>query len=436
MVVWAPLKVTVEETTDHDAWRWLWPVAYVSPYVGLVAFGAYLATGWMPLLFVPLLYAFVGIPILDAVMGLARSNRSESAMADIAQSSLYERYLRFFIGIQLWTYILAVWFVANHTDAWWQQALIALNLGLLGGLAYGPAHEIGHQQGWRKTWAQLSMAQIFYGHFFIQHNRGHHRWVATPEDPGSARYGESFWAFFPRAVIGGFRASWQLEARRLRARGKSVWHPSNANLKVWFLSFVLYAGAVAYAGWSIVGFIVAQAVIGFLFLEAVMYFTHYGLLRRKLPSGRYEQIHYGHSWSSTWMFSNMFLFNLQRHGDHHVHPTRLFPSLIHRDDAPHLPTGMVMMATLALVPPLFFRAMNPRVAELYDGDLTQANLTPKLRRQLGPAPIAEAEPIRAASQSAESVVTQAAEPVVTQAVEPAAQQGTEGSVGRSEAETA
>jgi alkane 1-monooxygenase len=386
MMAWAPLRSTTTEVTDSDHLRLWWLFGLVAPYLGMGGFALHMVTGWAALLFVVPFHVFVMVPILDVIVGLDRTNRSGEAMARFQKSEYYTIILRFFIGFQLWAFYGAVWFIVREQSGWGEQFMLALGVGLLGGAAIAPAHEIGHKPG-PQVMSRLSMAIIFYAHFFVQHNRGHHRHVATPDDPGSARYGETFYAFLPRAVIGGYRSSWKLEAERLRMNGKSTWHYTNENLIAWSISALIYLPAIAYAGWDIIPFIVLQAFFGFGFLEVVMYLSHYGLLREKRADGRYERIAPRHSWNSNFLISNLTLFNLQRHSDHHINSGKIYANLANEDEAPNLPAGYMLMITLALLPPLWFRAMNPRVREFYDGDLSRANLTPRLRAGL-PLPAA------------------------------------------------
>jgi alkane 1-monooxygenase len=232
----------------------------------------------------------------------------------------------------------------------------------------------------------VALAQSGYGHFFIEHNRGHHVKVATPEDPASARLGESFYAFLPRTVSGSLRSAWELEATRLGRLGSGPWTPRNDILTAWAMTIVLYAALVAVFGIAILPFLVIQAVIGFSLLEVVNYLEHYGLLRQHREDGRYERTRPEHSWNSNSAASNVLLYHLQRHSDHHANPVRRYQALRHVEEAPQLPTGYAGMIVLALVPPVWRRTMDHRVLEHYDGDAGLANLHPsKRRRYLRPA---------------------------------------------------
>ena len=197
--------------------------------------------------------------------------------------------------------------------------------------------------------------------FYVEHNRGHHVRVATPEDPASARYGESFWGFLPRSVIGAVKSGWRIEQQRLARQGHGVWNWRNHNLQAWSITVLLFGGLTAWAGWWMLGFLLFQGVYGFSLLEVVNYLEHYGLCRKKLDNGRYERCQPHHSWNSNHIVTNVFLYHLQRHSDHHANPTRSYQSLRHFDGLPELPSGYAGMILLAYCPPLWFKVMNPRV---------------------------------------------------------------------------
>ena len=189
-----------------------------------------------------------------------------------------------------------------------------------------------------------------YGHFYIEHNRGHHVRVATPEDPASARFGETFWEFLPRSVWGSLRSSWQLEAQRMRRLDKSPFNIRNDVLNAWLMSVVFCGVLIAVFGPALIPFMVIQAVFGFTLLETVNYLEHYGLLRQKTASGRYERCTPEHSWNSDHLVTNLFLYHLQRHSDHHANPTRRYQTLRSIDGAPNLPSGYASMIALTYVP--------------------------------------------------------------------------------------
>ena len=254
---------------------------------------------------------------------------------------------------------------------------LTLTAGLVNGIAINTAHELGHKRESAERWlSKIALAPTAYGHFFVEHNRGHHVRVATPEDPASSRLGETYWRFWPRTVLGSLRSAWHLETTRHRLRGRTPWTWRNDILNAWAMTAVLYAALVAALGPGTLPFLVLQAVIGFSVLEAVNYLEHYGLRRQRNAAGRYEKVDPRHSWNSDRLTTNVFLFQLQRHSDHHANPLRRYQTLRSFDVSPQLPAGYAAMLILALIPPLWRRVMDKRVLAHYGGDVTLANTLP------------------------------------------------------------
>ena len=274
------------------------------------------------------------------------------------------QYASVIFGAYLFTASDLSWLGFDGGLSWAAKIGLALSVGVLGGIGINTAHELGHKKDELERWlSKITLAQTCYGHFYIEHNRGHHVRVATPEDPASARFGETFWEFLPRSVWGSLKSSWELEAKRLRRAGKSPWHWSNDVLNAWAMSVVLYGVLIAVFGVALIPYIVISAVFGFTLLETVNYLEHYGLLRQKTDSGRYERCAPEHSWNSDHIVTNLFLYHLQRHSDHHANPTRRYQTLRSMDGAPNLPSGYASMIGLTYFPPLWRKVMDHRVLD-------------------------------------------------------------------------
>jgi alkane 1-monooxygenase len=297
-----------------------------------------------------------------------------------------DRYYRWctyaYLPVQYAGLVLACWLWSSGKLSTIEDIGLALTVGMVSGIAINTAHELGHKRASLERWlSRVALAQSGYGHFFIEHNRGHHVRVATPEDPASARFGESFYAFLPRTVIGSLRSAWELELVRLRRSGSSPLTLHNDILNAWAMTVVLFSALAIGFGAVVLPYLILQAVIGFSLLEVVNYLEHYGLMRQKREDGRYERTRPEHSWNSNSAASNVLLYHLQRHSDHHANPIRRYQALRHVDDAPQLPTGYAGMIVLAVIPPVWRRVMDHRVLEHYDGRLELANLAPRLRRR-------------------------------------------------------
>ena len=210
--------------------------------------------------------------------------------------------------------------------------------------------------------------------------------VATPEDPASSRVGENFYQFWPRTVGGSLKSAWTLEKKRIGRRGKHPFRISNDVLNAWLMSAVLWGAMIAWLGVGIAPYLVIQAIVGFSLLEVVNYMEHYGMLRQKVGvpgrKQRYERVDPTHSWNSNNIATNVLLYHLQRHSDHHANPTRRYQSLRDYEESPVLPTGYAGMIVLAIVPAIWRRVMDPRVLAHFDGDLSKANLSPRKRDKI------------------------------------------------------
>ena len=325
----------------------------------------------------------VVIPILDAIFGEDRSNPPEWAVEQLANDHYYRWCTYLFVPVQYATLIFAGW-VVTHTDMRWYDIVgYAFTVGTVAGVGINTAHELGHNSAKiERRYAKVALAQSAYGHFCVEHNRGHHNRVATPEDPASSRLGESFWAFLPRTVIGSVRSAWHLESKRLRAQGHRVISIHNDVITAWSLTVVLFASLTAIFGWKVLPFLFGQAIFGFSLLEVVNYVEHYGLLRQSDVNGRYERCEPQHSWNSNHVASNVVLYQLERHSDHHAHPTRRYQALRHFDTSPQLPSGYGLMLGLAYIPPIWRAVMDHRVVNHYGGDVTLANIHPRARSRV------------------------------------------------------
>jgi len=361
-------------------WWLLAPALPLSTLLGLLAFAHSGAPGW---LWVSLMLFYIIIPVLDTAWGEDRYNPPPDAVPALQADRWYRYVVASCVPIQYAVTLTGAWIVATQTLQPLDWLGLVLSVGSINGLGINTAHELGHKSPpWERWLARLALAPVAYGHFFVEHNRGHHLRVATPDDPASARMGESFWRFLPRSIYGGLRSAWSLEASRLRGQGLPVLHHGNQNLQSWAMTVLLYGSLTMGLGWQTLPFLLVQALYGMSLLEVVNYIEHYGLLRQRNARGRFEACSPRHSWNASHRASNLFLLQLQRHSDHHAHPARRYQALRHFDEAPQLPTGYAGMILLAYVPPLWFRVMDPRVAAHYQHQLDQAHLDPGRRNAL------------------------------------------------------
>jgi alkane 1-monooxygenase len=374
---------------ETSAARWRQPKRYLSLLAAAIPVFVY--ASWLGVLITGIdafwwtgpIMAFAVTPVLDHMIGSKPSNPPDSILEWLEKDPLYRWATYLYLPNQYLSLIFACWLWAGGgwiTMNFVDKLGLMATVGIVGGLAINAAHELGHTRvRAERRLSKIALAQTCYGHFFVEHNRGHHVRVATAEDPASARLGESLYAFIPRSVVGGLRSAWSLEATRLTAIGKSRWTLGNEMINAWVLSVALFTVLAVWFRPVVLPWLIGQAIFGFCLLEVVNYIEHYGLRRQKLPSGRYERVRPTHSWNSSTLIANILLFHLQRHSDHHANPLRNYQILRHVDEAPQLPSGYSAMLLLALFPPLWRRVMDPRVIDFYRGDIRLAALKPGVR---------------------------------------------------------
>ncbi|MET8430528.1 alkane 1-monooxygenase [Nocardia sp. NPDC004860] len=383
----------------RDRKRYLWLFGLVPPtalFVAMVLVWAFNELGWSVVAPVwwwigPLL-VYGLLPVLDRFFGPDGQNPPDEVMEYLENDKYYRYCVYTYIPFQLLSLTVACYLWTASDLSWLgidgglgvvSKIGLALSMGVMGGVGINTAHELGHKKDELERWlSKITLAQTFYGHFYIEHNRGHHVRVATPEDPASARFAETFWSFLPRSVWGSLRSSWELEAKRLERLGKRPWTIRNDVLNAWLMSVVLWGVLAAVFGPAVLPWLVIQAIYGFTLLETVNYLEHYGLMRQKTAGGRYERCTPEHSWNSDHIVTNIFLYHLQRHSDHHANPTRRYQTLRSMDGAPNLPSGYASMISLAYFPPLWRRVMDHRVLEHYSGDITKVNIQPRKRARV------------------------------------------------------
>ena len=367
----------------RDPKRWVWWFSLAVP--ALIGLGPLLmlwqGNPWM--LCLPLVFLYVAVPLADALLGEERSNPPESAVAQL-EADTYYRYITYALVPVLWgAFVFAAWFVATHDLPWYAWLAMVLNTGAVGGFGINLGHEMGHKHHRLERWlALVTLAPSGYGHFTIEHNRGHHAQVATPQDCASSRMGESIWRFVWREMPGGAVRAWRLESQRLRDQGLAVWGLQNQILQGLAITFALWALLVLWLGWQVLPFLLAASAWTNFQLTSANYVEHYGLLRLLQSDGYYERCQPRHSWNSNHVASNWMLFHLQRHADHHAHAARRYQALRHFDDAPQLPSGYAGMFLLAYVPPVWFAVMNPRLLDAVGRDPARINFAPGQREAL------------------------------------------------------
>lgn len=381
-MVWNPVY-TAGGLTYRDGKRYAWILSILVPAV--LGLGPFLfeLTGSALVAWSPFLGLYAVFPVLDALVGEDGNNPPEAIVPQL-EADPYYRWANYALIPVLGAVFIANAVYVGVNDLHWTVTLaLAANAGLLCSFGINLGHELGHKN--HRTDRRLGnivLGLVGYGHFSIDHNRGHHNHVATPEDCASARMGESLYGFARRELPGAFLRAWRLEKNRLERRKKRVWSLDNEILSNGLITSAMVVGLTAAFGLKMLPYLLAAYFVGAFHLTTANYIEHYGLLRQRLPDGRYEKCQPHHSWNSNHLWSNWALFHLQRHSDHHANPSRRYQSLRSFPELPSLPSGYPAMYLLAYVPPLWFRVMNPRLIDSVGGDPRRINFLSAREDQL------------------------------------------------------
>ena len=336
-------------------------LAYTLPAVTII--GMYLGGSWS---FAGVIFAFGLLPLLELTLPAHTDNFDESVEMSRSKRRFFDLLLYLNLPI-LYGIVGYFIYLVNFTAPTTSELVgITLSVGvMIASLGINVGHELGHRTNrFEQLIAQALLLPALYQHFSIEHNRGHHKNVATPADPATSRRGETVYAFWLRSSIGGWFGAWKLEAERLKKLGKSPLSISNQMLRFQFVQLVyLVTLALIFSPFTALMAIMAGTV-GFLQLETVNYIEHYGLMRKHTANGRYEPVRPVHSWNSDHELGRIFLYELTRHSDHHFKATRKYQILRRFEESPQLPVGYPASMLLSMVPPLWFAYMNPKLERL------------------------------------------------------------------------
>ncbi|MEM7282213.1 MAG: alkane 1-monooxygenase [Pseudomonadota bacterium] len=307
------------------------------------------------------LIVFVVIPLLDRLIDSRNSNAGQQSVQVPSITTSYSTVLYTYVALHF--SLMSLGLIQSQSLAWLDLFWLSLSVGLVSGaIGITVAHELGHRHSkGNRFLAGLLLTSVSYLHFLVEHNRGHHRRVATPADPATARLGETLYQFLPRTLFGSLVSAWDLECRRLKARKLPVL--SRKNLVIWavVLPPVVVFALLITLGPKAAAFFVIQSAIAILLLETVNYIEHYGLLRRQNSNGTYERVGPAHAWSSDRKVANLFLFNLLQHAHHHMDAGRVYQELDGVKGSPQLPAGYAELILTAWFPPLWRRRIHPRL---------------------------------------------------------------------------
>ena len=373
------------EINYTDKKRYLWLMSMLWPLMPLGAIYLFTQTGIQAVLAIPLALSYIVVPLLDWLVGEDTNNPPEELVPQLEEDRYYRILTYLTVPMHFIVLFAFAWLVGTYDLSVISILVVALVAGSYSGIGINTAHELGHKNTTLEKWlAKIVLAVPAYGHFSAEHNRGHHILVSTPEDPASSRLGESLYAFAVREISGTFVRGWQLENERLAKEEKSFLSIHNEILQSYAMSALFQGSLVAYFGWILVPFLIMHNFWAWSQLTLANYIEHYGLLREKKSNGNYERCKPHHSWNANYIVSNVVLFHLERHSDHHAYPARRYQSLRNFENIPELPNGYFGMYMLSYVPWLWFKVMDKRVLALphIQGDLSKVNICPRKREAI------------------------------------------------------
>jgi alkane 1-monooxygenase len=335
---------------------------YASVYfsIGIIMLSLIIGGKWI---FVAPLYVFGLIPLIELFFGGTTVNMSKIEEEIARKDWKYDFIVWSVVPLQFAIMFYFLNRVSDDSLPLWEKLGMMFAFGIsCGVLGINLAHELGHRNTWyEQLMSKMLLATSLYLHFFIEHNRGHHKNVSTDDDPASSRYGEMVYTFYFRSVINGWISAWHLESERLKKSNQSFWSIHNEMLLYQFIQIGMLATIALIWNWKVMLLFAGAATVGFLLLETVNYIEHYGLRRKKIDGAYYEKVMPIHSWNSNHPIGRIMLFELTRHSDHHYMASRKYQILRHFDNSPQMPTGYPGMMVLSLFPPLWFAVMHKQI---------------------------------------------------------------------------
>ena len=329
-----------------------------------------------PACFALLIYSWLIIPFLELFIDPDVANLNEAEEEIAKQDRAYDWILYAIVLFQVPMLFLFFNSMQEESLSWVDRLGRIATMGMLcGTFGINVGHELGHRVNKFEKWlAKLSLMTSLYMHFYIEHNKGHHKNVATPEDPSSARFGEPVYTFWFRTIFYSYLSAWKIANQEMEKKGKRKWGLENEMVQAHIIQLGFLLTIYFMYGFAILGYYLVAAVMGILLLETVNYIEHYGLSRILIAEGKYERARPAHSWNSNHVIGRMMLFELSRHSDHHFMASRKYQVLKHHEDAPQMPTGYPGMMLLSLFPPAWFMVMNKRIDSLKHAEYSTVTL--------------------------------------------------------------
>jgi alkane 1-monooxygenase len=336
--------------------KYLW--AYSVPIIGMLGIHYQGVLAWSALV-----YAFVMIPIAEIILPVNTDNYSKEEIENRLENKIFDILLYLNVPIVYGSLLYSLYLVSTTALSSLEIAGTILSLGvILGANGINVAHELGHRKTlFEKILGKMLLIPSHYTHFFIEHNHGHHLHVSTPNDPSTAKYNQSLYAFWFQTVVGTYREAWKIQLKLNKLENRKIY--SIKSDMFWFTIIQISYLVLIYNFFGTTGTLVAlfSGIVGFLLLETINYIEHYGLKRNKLESGRFERVSEKHSWNSNHVLGRIVLYELTRHSDHHYKSQKEYQILEYHDVSPQMPYGYPTSMVISFFPPLWFSVMNKRI---------------------------------------------------------------------------
>jgi len=309
------------------------------------------------------IFAFAIIPMLELVFPVDTDNMSPKIVESKLKKKIFDWLLYLNLPIVYALVFFGIYEASTSAIATYELIGMIISVGIVLGVnGINVAHELGHRQKTKERFiGKALLLPSLYMHFYIEHNFGHHLHAATPEDPATARYNQSVYSFWFTSTFRQYIKAWTIQLKLLKNNKNNFF--SLKNDMFWSLLLQISYLIIVFLYFDTLGLIFAllAAVIGILLLESVNYIEHYGLLRLKTKTGRYERVKEMHSWNSNHVIGRIILYELTRHSDHHFKTSKKYQILDCHDESPQMPYGYPTSMVLAMLPPLWFKIMNKRV---------------------------------------------------------------------------
>lgn len=346
-------------SSEVSFWEFLpflnFTIPFISYYIIWYFFNSYLA--------IMIVYFYIMVPVIDMILPLDHENMTSKKTKVLEKDPKFLIPLYLYWAMDTFTYFMGLyWFTFKQFNSLFDEVVYLLTVFHIGAVGMVIGHELLHRRELvHKIFGTSFYFKVLYGHFYIEHVKGHHKHVATIEDPATSRFGESLYQFLPRTILGSYMSVWNYEKKRLARKNEGPWSFNNQLILINLGQLGFVITLVLIFGLKSLIFIGLYSLMNIVFLETVNYLEHYGLLREKDESGIYEPVNIKHSWNAPQRYTNYLLFKLQRHSDHHANAYKPYQILCSYQDSPTLPSGYSAMLLIAFCPPAWFKAVNPLV---------------------------------------------------------------------------